>query len=157
MADAASSKITIEPQKIIANHNLWAGGERSDASSAGTRREAIGSFCDKNGIENKAFSQVRAGLKIKNDGKRKDWLRSLQLLLPVAEAEIFGNQPDMLDAGGQEPDAAPVDEPNDNADDGGVAAEPEPETEDASGDPDIAEEAAGFDNNVKAVEFGQPA
>ena len=49
-------------------------------------------------------------MKIKNDGKRKDWCRSMRLLMEVAEKEIFGNEPDMLDGAGDGQAAAePVD------------------------------------------------
>jgi hypothetical protein len=88
-------KITINADEILEKHGHWSSGEASDGSNAGKRREAIGAYAEKCGIENKAFSQFRAGMKIKNDGKRKDWLRSLELLLAVAEREIFANEPDL--------------------------------------------------------------
>lgn len=148
-------KIIIKPDEIMNKHKTWHSGEKDAAVSAGKRREAIGTYREGCGINAKAFSQFRAGLKIKGEGDRKDWLRSMQLLLPVAEQEIFGNEPDMfpVEAGGDDADGVPADAP----DDGGAAAEPEPVPEEAARDAGLAEEAAAFDNNVKAVEFGTPA
>lgn len=94
-AEADTPKIVINRDEILTKHEAWTTGEASSSSDTGTRREAIGSYCEKNGIENKAFSQFRAGMKIKNDGKRRDWVRSMQLLLPVAERVVFGNQDEM--------------------------------------------------------------
>ena len=89
------SAIEINATEIMHKHAIWTTGESSDKSSAATRREAINEYTENRGIERKAFAQFRAGLKIKDETKRRDWLRSLQLLLPVAEAEIFGNEPEM--------------------------------------------------------------
>lgn len=109
MADP-NGKIIINAEELLKKHGVWKSGEESDASSSGKRREAIGAYAEKCGIENKALSQFRSGMKIKNDGKRKDWCRSMRLLMEVAEKEIFGNEPDMLDGAGDGQAAAePVD------------------------------------------------
>jgi hypothetical protein len=86
----------IEADLLLDKHGKWHQAEKDAASKAGERRQEIGQTAENMAIENKALSQFRAGLKIKNEGKRQDWLRSWQELLPIAENVIFGNQPDML-------------------------------------------------------------
>lgn len=118
---ASEGKISVKGDELLKKHEEWAKGEGSDASNAGKRREAIGKFAENHGLENKALSQVRAGLKIKNDGKRKDWIRTMHVLLPIAEAEIFSNEPGLpFD---QDSDAA-ADQSNQMAEDHGVGGEP---------------------------------
>ena len=93
----SDNKIEINGAEILTNHASWAKGEAAAASDAASRRTNIGAYREAKNIHSKAFSQFRAGMKIKKDEDRRDWLRSLQLLLPVAEKEIFGNEEDMLD------------------------------------------------------------
>lgn len=147
-----SSKIQVNGDELLTKHNEWAKGEASDSSSSGTRREAIGAYAEKCGLENKALSQFRAGLKIKNDGKRKDWLRSMQILLNIAEREIFDNEPEM---GMDNPNddemqaaatSAVTDQLNQMAEDHGVGDDVD------SGDADIDAEAADFDDHADSVE-----
>lgn len=153
-----TQKITINGDEILAKHKAWAAGESSDASNSGKRREAIGAYADKCGIENKALSQFRAGLKIKNEGKRKDWLRSMQLLLPVAEREIFDNEPPL-----------PINNPNEadqQAAAAAMVAEKSNETAKEHGageaDADLKQDAEDFnahadqvdaDTTVKPIDF----
>tara|TARA_R110000737_G_scaffold212309_4_gene229758 strand:+ start:1078 stop:1554 length:477 start_codon:yes stop_codon:yes gene_type:complete len=154
MADE-NGKIVIKPKEILTKHKAWATGESSNASSASTRREAIRSYAESTRIENKALSQFRAGLKIKNEGKRKDWLRSLQLLLPVAEAEIFGNEPDMFN--GPDDDETDDTGPDDETD-RDLDTEVDPDTLIRNGDPELADEAAEFeaqaDSVMTPIDFG---
>lgn len=147
-----SSKIQVNGDELLTKHNEWAKGEASDSSSSGTRREAIGAYAEKCGLENKALSQFRAGLKIKNDGKRKDWLRSMQILLNIAEREIFDNEPEM---GMDNPNddemqaaatSAVTDQLNQMAEDHGVGDDVD------SGDADIDAEAADFEDHADSVE-----
>jgi hypothetical protein len=58
------------------------------------------------GSRAKALSWFRSLLKIKNEGKRRDALLSLEALLPIARGQIMGNQPDMLERAAA--DLAPV-------------------------------------------------
>lgn len=93
-----TDKIEIDPSKFMKMHEKWSAGESGNASDNGVRRNEMKQFDEEIGLESKARSQVRAGLKIKNEGKRADWLRSLIACLPMLKAEIFGNgTPDMLD------------------------------------------------------------
>lgn len=144
MSEAA--KISVNGDEFLKKHNEWSKGEASDASNSGTRREAMGAYAEKCGIENKAMSQVRAGLKIKNPGKREDWFRSLQALMPIAEREVFSNGPGLpleepedqkmkeaREAKVKEAADAAAEEANDIAADHGA------------GDPDLAQDAEDFD------------
>lgn len=87
--------ISVDYDEVIEKHSKWASEEASAASDAGERRQAIGAFAESTGVENKALSQFRAGMKIKNEGKQRDWLRSWKALLPIAESHITGNSPEM--------------------------------------------------------------
>lgn len=143
-----AQKITVNGDEILAKHKAWAAGESSDASNSGKRREAIGAYAEKCGLENKALSQFRAGLKIKSEGKRKDWLRSMQMLLPVAEREIFDNEPDLPmgnpNAEEQQKAAAAMvaDQSNEMAEEHGAG----------DGDPDLDQDAADFDQHADEVD-----
>lgn len=85
----------IDADKLLDKHGKWSREEQDAASKAGERRQDIGAVAESMAIENKALSQFRAGMKIKNEGKQRDWLRSWQELLPIAENAILGNQPEM--------------------------------------------------------------
>ncbi|MBL4898029.1 MAG: hypothetical protein JKX76_00135 [Colwellia sp.] len=166
-------KITVNGDELLKKHAIWTTGEGSDASNSGTRRQAIGAYAEKCGIDGKALSQFRAGLKIKNDGKRKDWLRSLQLLMPVAEKEIFANEPALgLDNPNEDEQAKAADaaanEGNAIAEDHG-AGNPDEDVSDATTereneeqDPELAQDAEDFDqaaavggdNVVTPIDFG---
>jgi hypothetical protein len=87
----------VEYDELLNKHQIWATEEGDAASDAGTRRQQIGAFADKHGLNNKALSQFRAGMKQKKEDSRRDWVRSMEVLLAHARAAVFGNQPDMLD------------------------------------------------------------
>lgn len=106
-----TDEIEINHAKFMAMHEKWASGESSNASDGGVRRNEMKQFDEDTGLEAKARSQIRAGLKIKNEGKRADWLRSMIACIPMLKAEIFGNgTPDMLD--GHEGEVIPFDPAN---------------------------------------------
>lgn len=86
-------------------------GER--ASSAGESREQIKQFLEDTGVHPKAFSAMRVGMKIKKETAKLDWLRSMEIMLPMVASEIRNQStPDMLDdADAAEP--APDDEDDD--------------------------------------------
>lgn len=97
-AEAAKQpQITVDYDSLITAHQRWALGEQDAASDAGERRQAIGAFAEAKGVENKALSQIRAGLKIKSEGKRLDWLRSMEAMLPLAAQAIRGNSSKEMD------------------------------------------------------------
>lgn len=106
MAKAKETAAPTGPQvgygPLMENHDRWASEEHEAAQLTGERRQAIGAFADKHGINNKAMSQVRAGLKLP-DGKRQDWLRSLEMLLPLARIRIMENGTQPMDLGEPEP------------------------------------------------------
>ena len=107
--------ISVDSGELLTKHRKWATAEKNDAANTGERRQAIGQLAEKTGIENKALSQFRAGLKIKNEGKRRDWLRSMEELLPIARNEIMGNQPEMeLEPAGED-EVAPFDAEEESA------------------------------------------
>lgn len=99
----SESEITVTHDALLSNHQKWAVGEKNAASTAGERRQQIGAFAEQHGIENKALSQIRAGLKIKNEGKRLDWLRSMEAMLPMAANHIRGQGTVEMDLGEPEP------------------------------------------------------
>lgn len=136
----------VDYDELMTHHQKWADGESSDASSAGERREQIGKFAEKCGLENKALSQFRAGMKIKNEGKQRDWLRSMKVLLAMAESAITGNQPDLMpDAPVQTKGAKPVE------------AEPDDAGAEESSEEAPAEEATDPEpkgGSVTAIDFG---
>ncbi|MBT8460007.1 MAG: hypothetical protein KJN60_10090 [Boseongicola sp.] len=92
-------KIDFDCQEFLAKHEKWAKAEGSDASGAGKRREQIGKLAEKMGLENKALSQIRAGLKIKNEGKQLDWLRSMEAMLPEVAEHIRANATEEMSFG----------------------------------------------------------
>ena len=96
--------INLDFDEVINFHEEMARQEGDANSDAGTRREAIGKFREGQGLQPKAFSQFRAGMKIKKPGDRADWLRSWEALIEVARDAIRGNQPEMdLEAGNVTP------------------------------------------------------
>lgn len=91
----------------ISNRN-YEDGER--ASSAGESREKIKEFLEVTGLHPKAFSAMRVGLKIKKESQKLDWLRSMEIMLPMVAAEIRGQSTqDMFDED-EQPAAEPVSE-----------------------------------------------
>lgn len=142
MTDGA--KIQVNGDELLTKHEAWAKGEASDASNAGTRREAIGAYAEKSQLENKALSQFRAGMKIKNDGKRKEWLRSLQILLPIAEREIFNNEEEL-----------PMDNPNAEKQQAAAAAMVADQSNEMAEELGVGEEAGEESLDEETAEFNQ--
>ena len=93
----------VDADKLLDCHSKWFIAEQSANSDAGVRRQEIGALADEMSLNGTAMSQFRAGMKMKNKDKQRDWVRSVRALLVVAEQAILGNQPDMLD-GGEEVD-----------------------------------------------------
>lgn len=132
----------VEYDEIMDKHQKWAAEEGDAASDAGTRRQQIGAFVEKTGLNNKAFSQFRAGMKQKKDESRQDWLRSMKILIPLAEQAIVGNgTPDMLESGLGDPAdyEDPEDTPEEDEDDG-IGAELEDGDDLDPADPDDDDE-----------------
>lgn len=154
-----TTAIRVDGNAFLEKHEAWTKGEASDASSAGTRREAIGAFAEESGLDTKAVSHVRAGLKIKNEGKRRDWLRSLQALLPIAEREVFDNEPslpldDEAQAQNERAAAAAAIQSDEMAEAHGAGGEAAPM------DPELEQDTREFEDavsNVEQVDFGGEA
>lgn len=162
MANNESGKITVKPDEIMTKHESWATAEAGAASDAGVRREAIGSYVEKCGFNNKAFSQFRAGLKQKTPEKRRDWLRSWEHLIEVARREILKNEPEMDLGADEDDDGVDADQPDEKDGDGGAAAEPE--LEEAGGEVDpadidqlITDGEPDQETNVTPLDFGGEA
>lgn len=113
----------LEPEKFLKEHSRLASEEASAASDAGERRQEIGQLFEGMRLENKAASQARAILKIKNDGKRRDAVRTWQQLLPMLEAEILGETEDMFPSNGGPDIEEGVQEPDRDASEGELADE----------------------------------
>ena len=150
MANDESNKVTVNFDEIITKHFSWATAEAGSASDAGTRREAIGSYVEKCGFNSKAFSQFRAGMKLKTPEKRRDWLRSWEHLLEVARREVLKNESEM--------DLGADDAVDDEGDIEVDTPDTDVETLIKDGDPDLADEAAEFeaqaDQVVTPIDFG---
>lgn len=97
------SEITLEHDQLMGFHEKMAAAEGEAASDAGTRRQEIGAFIEKTGVHKKAFSQIRAGLKIKKEGDKLDWLRSMELMIGMAGAHIRGQSTAEMDFEADDP------------------------------------------------------
>lgn len=82
---------TIDYDTFLNHHEAQKQHEDSSASTMGEARQARGIFLEDTGLNGKAVSAVRAGLKIKDEAKQQAWLRSMKALLPIAEDHITGN------------------------------------------------------------------
>ena len=110
----------LDPEKFVREHTVIANQEATAASEAGERRQKIGQLFEDMRLENKAASQARAILKMKNEGKQRDGVRSWQQLLPMLEEHILGGSHDEMDLhpnNGTDEEAAvdPVDDSYDPA------------------------------------------
>lgn len=91
MADDEKKGPRVGHDSLIEFHSRIAMEEQSDAGRAGERRQKIGAFAEGHSLESKALSQFRAGMKIREEGKQQDWIRTWKVLLPIAEQHILGN------------------------------------------------------------------
>lgn len=87
---AEENAIIVDYDEFINAHEAWAAGESDAASDAGKRRQEMGEFQKRTNLQSKAMNQVRAGLKIKKEGERKDWFRSLKVLMSEIEPLVMG-------------------------------------------------------------------
>lgn len=84
------SEVNISHDKLIGKAEQWAKEEAERASSAGETRQDIGAFLEETGVHSKALAHIRSGLKLKKESARLDWLRSMELMLPMAADHIRG-------------------------------------------------------------------
>lgn len=148
----------VDPDKLLAKHAAWSEAEMDANSDAGERRQAIGATADEMRIEGKALSWFRGLLKIKNEGKKRDALLSLEALLPIARTQIMGNQPDMLErAAADLAPAAPVTQADianfapEDMDEAGPGPDDDWEPDEDDED-DLEDEASEFDAAAGALE-----
>lgn len=83
-------EISVDHDQLIDATSKWAQEDADRASSAGETRQRIGEFIEETGVNSKALSHIRAGLKLKKESARLDWLRSMELMLPMVAAHIRG-------------------------------------------------------------------
>ncbi|MDR9393961.1 MAG: hypothetical protein RI571_06490 [Roseovarius sp.] len=76
---------------FIQHHTSQARFEDSSASTMGEARQERGEFLEDTGLNGKAVSAMRAGLKLKDEAKQRAWLRSMEALLPIVKDHIIGN------------------------------------------------------------------
>lgn len=95
--DTDGDEINVDPGEFFQMHDAWTAAEGDANSDAGTRRQEMGAYQKKTGVNGKAFSQVRAGLKMKKETDRLDWLRSMKILLGIAEQRIRSESSDEMD------------------------------------------------------------
>jgi len=103
MPEIADQEITVDHDQLMDAHHKWAKNEGDRASDAGTDRVEIGKFLEKTGIHGKALSAVRAGMKLKKDASKLDWLRSMEALLPMVADHIRGQATSEMDLSGEVP------------------------------------------------------
>ena len=104
MSEEEATEITIDHDSLINQISARNSEDGERASSAGESRAEMKAFLEDTGIHNKAFSHIRAGMKIKKESQRLDWLRSMEVMLPMVAAEIRGQStPDMFEAPAAEP------------------------------------------------------
>jgi hypothetical protein len=147
----------VDPDKLLMKHAAWSAAETDANSDAGERRQAIGAVADEMRIEGKALSWFRSLLKIKNEGRRRDALLSLEALLPIARGQIMGNQPDMLERAAADlapetgnPATAPV-EPATLADVAHLTGDdgyPDPDLDEDLEDMEDGDETGPFDDDL---------
>lgn len=106
-------EINLEANELFEFHDKIAKEEGDAASDAGERRQAIGAFAEKTGVNNKALSQIRSGLKIKKEGKRLDWLRSMEIMLAHVSKRIRGESTMEMDLDGDQEPRVPDEYVND--------------------------------------------
>ena len=144
-------QLEIDKAEVLQNMQDFNTEDSERASDAGESRQRIGTFLEKTGINNKAFSHCRMILRQKKDDKRQDWLRSMEALLPLMREQIAANGtrdafdvPEGAKATAAElaADGFPDPEFETPSDDD------EGQPEDEAGDPGIAAEAEEFGKAV---------
>lgn len=147
----------LEPEKFIEAHRRLANAEASAASDAGERRQQIGALFEGMRLENKAASQARAILKIKNEGKRRDAVRTWQQLLPMLEDAILGGVQDEMDLhpkNGTDDEAA-VDPVDFEGDYDPTTMEPGPHNDDEDSEDFAAAVDEAYGDNVEPIDFDE--
>lgn len=92
------TELTLDHDALIGKITQWNMEDADRASGAGETRADIGQFIEDTGINNKALSQLRAGLRLKKESQRLDWLRSMEVGLEIVGAHIRGQSTaDMFD------------------------------------------------------------
>lgn len=84
----SSGSEEVEADELIEAMKEFNDEDSERASDAGESRQRIGAFLERTKLNNKAFSHLRMGLRIKKESARLDWLRSLEMMLPMIAAEI---------------------------------------------------------------------
>lgn len=129
MAEEQTTEIDLNYDDFIADVTARNREDSERAQSAGESRQKIAEFLDETGLHPKAYSFCRMVLRQKKYAAQSDILRSMKEALPHVEAYVMGNQADMFDKAGDEPDddaPEPVDfaDPDAPEDDGGSDDEP---------------------------------
>lgn len=94
-------KIELEHDQLMNFCESMAAKETEAASDAGTRRKEIGDFLEKTGLQSKALAQIRSAMKLKKEGNRLDWLRSMEKMLPMVGSHIRGQGTMEMDLGSE--------------------------------------------------------
>lgn len=146
-------ELAVHEDKILNSIEKFKADEKTRASDAAGTRQEIGKLCELTGVNNKAFAMIRQ-LDKASDERREDILRSFDALRDIMAKRWDGQStPDMLD--GDEPEEAEEAEPETAEAD---ADEVEIEGETPEGDPELAAEAADFEEQanqvVTPIDFG---
>lgn len=94
-------KIELEHDQLMNFCESMAAKETEAASDAGKRRKEIGDFLEKTGVQSKALAQIRSAMKLKKEGDRMDWLRSMEKMLPMVGSHIRGQGTMEMDLGSE--------------------------------------------------------
>ena len=141
-----AESLNIDAQRLIAAISEFNSEDAARASDAGETREAVGAYLEATGIQKKAFSHMRAGLKLADEQKQLDWLRSMEAMLPIVASHIRAVGALEMEFGETEGDADGEAEGSD--------AEPKRSRKKAkkAEDPEVVD----FDRQVDRAEAGEP-
>ena len=131
----------IDYDTFIAHHSDQQRYEDSAQSKMGEARQKRGDFLEETNLNGKAVPAIRSGLKIKDDAKQFDWLRSMKVLIAIVDEHITGNTtPDMFDAAPSQESDGQAEQPEVDA-----VRDLEQFTPDAEGDVGAGDDGADLD------------
>lgn len=83
-----NAALVIDAGEVIAKMKAFNERDSERASDAGEDRQKIGAYLNDTGLNAKAFSHLRMVLRMKKPTAKADWLRTMQTLFPIVQAEI---------------------------------------------------------------------
>lgn len=90
-------ELNLEYDNVVDTTSAFNSADSARASDAGATRQKIGEFIEETGVNSKAYSHYRQMTKMKKVEQKRDYLRSMSVLVELGIQQLDGNQPDMLD------------------------------------------------------------